>query len=912
MDISSIFGISNNNNNDSSSSNGDGSDKSNSVRVFVASLIFNVAVAAIIFLVFCLLRPRLRRVYAPRTYAVEKHKRSDPISSGLFAWIPAIMRVPDEEIIRRSGLDTYMFLRGIRSMFIIFSVISVLSAGSILPINILGSKGFEGLTSLSISNVDNKSSRLWVHVGFFALVVVWTMWNITGELRIYTHLRMWWLTHPDHATKASASTILVTDIPKNLVNDESRLSEMFDMLPGGVRQIFVNRTSKELANTVAKRDKLAHKLEKLLTRYAIECTKKYEKAQKTGDMYVQPKRPITFKSGSRMMGEKVETIEYLASEIAMCNHFIAQSTKDMSSFTRESSALVMFNKQIAAHMAAQAVLDYKPFSMGSVTADVNPSDIIWSNLRISPWSRRIRGYLSFIITLAITFWWSVITAAVSGLVQANSLTQLDAFKWLANNNIALGIFSGIVPSLVIAVLMQILPSILRVLLRLEGTPRHSLVKLRLLHRLFFFQVLNVYLVNIFASSILNIVTNYFGGDKDVIKLIQEDVPKSATNILTYVLLLSFVGAAKEILQGLSLTVRYLLPMIVAKTPRSMARAEKPKEFEWATAIPTHTLIFLMGFSYSFIAPIVNWFVAVYFGLFYIIYRYQFLYVYNDTKWVTGGLSYPKTIKQMLVAIYISEVYMILMMLARVYSSADAIMRVVVSVGILMFTIAVHLYINDIYMPAINYLPIKKAADVERNPLLASEFPDVLDTEDDQVITNNAGSHSRLSIDQRKKRNWIYAMYSSLVPAFVIKQMLRTFPRLLGPTRITISEEELALETSAPPFLRSRTTDKRLSMFDQRPLNTSGSAELAQEFSTPELRAKPVCNLWVPLGNPRLFSRLLWEVEYYGQGTILVITQGTDITHKYKVVTDFDFVLESAEVSDKTELLKVQRQRPAIG
>ncbi|KAJ1806357.1 phosphate metabolism protein 7, partial [Coemansia sp. RSA 2598] len=587
------------------------------------------------------------RVYAPRTYAVEREKRSKPIANGIFSWIPAVLRVPDEQIIQRSGLDTYMFLRGIRSNLIIFAVIGVVSAATILPINILGTNGLSGLDSLSIGNVDSKSSRLWVHVGFFALIVVWTLWNIVGELRIYTHLRMWWLMHPNHACRAQASTVLVTDLPKTLVGNEKRLFRMLDTFPGGVRQVFVNRSSDELTDTVKKRDRLAAKLEKMLTKYAVKCVKTYEKASLRGDMYVQPPRPVIRKGPLSLFGSKVEAFEYLAAEIAMCNHYIAQSLKQMKDFKREPSALVMFNKQIAAHMAAQVVLDYKPFSMGNVTVDVNPEDVIWSNLKISPWSRRIRGYISFGITLALTFLWTIITAFFSGLIQVGELTKLEAFSWLTKNKYALGIFSGTVPSLVIALMMTLLPHILRLLLRLEGTPRFSLIDLRLLHRMFFFQVWNVYLVNILSSSSLAIVTNALSDPTSIFTRLQEDVPKSAINILTYVLLLTFIGAAKEILQGFSLAMRYLVPLLFAKTPRKIYSAEKPTEFNWGATIPTHTLVFLFGFSYTFIAPYVTWFVALYYAIFYIIYRYQFLYVYNDSKWVTGGLSYPKSIQQIL-------------------------------------------------------------------------------------------------------------------------------------------------------------------------------------------------------------------------------------------------------------------------
>ncbi|KAJ1995504.1 phosphate metabolism protein 7 [Coemansia spiralis] len=891
------------------------SDTTNSIMTFVSSVCINVFIGLLIFLVFSVLRPRLRRVYAPRTYAVEQGKRSEPVPSGLFAWIPAALRVPDQEIIKRSGLDTYMFLRSIRTMFIMFTVISVLSALTILPVNILGTMGQKGLNSLSLGNVDPKSAWLWVHVGFFATAVAWTLRTIVGELRIYTHLRMWWLTHPDNASRAGASMVLVSHIPKCL--DESGLADLFDVFPGGVRQVLINRSSNKVAKIIKKRDELARKLEKLLTKYALQCTRAQENAVKHNQVFVQPPRP-TFRKPiwGLPLGTQAEVFEYYASEIAMCNHYIAQSGKTLDKFTRQPSALVMFNRQVAAHMAAQTVLDYEPLSMTHVSVDVHPDDVIWSNLKMSPWDKRIRGYVSFVISTGITIVWTIITAVLSSLVQVDNLARLDAFKWLKSksNSWALGVFSGMVPSLVLALLMTILPWLLRLLLRLEGTARKSQINLRLLHRLFFFQVWNVYLVTIFSSSILVIAVNSINSPENIIHLVQTQVPQSATNILTYVLLLAFVGAAKEIIQGVQLALRYLIPMVCAKTPRAIYEAEQPSEFDWGQAIPTHSLVFLMGFSYSFIAPIVDWFVMVYFGLFYLIYRYQFLYVYNDKTWVTGGLSFPKSVKQMLVAIYISEVYMVLMMVSKISSSVSSIMRIVVAVAILLLTIVMHLYINDVYMPAINYLPVKKAVDIEHNPRLASEFPNVVGSR-----YENEQQKSLLDTEQARARNRIYAMYSSLVPRSLIDMFLWTFPNTLKPSHSAIGDnngwdrlddEEAATIThdSHTYNFESRKT-RAFSMIDRRPQANMNDTELASAFANPAMRAKPVCNLWVPLANAKLFARLLWEIEYYGQGTILVITDGTRISEKFKIEADLEFALEEAEVSDKNELSWAQRNRP---
>ncbi|KAJ2784536.1 phosphate metabolism protein 7 [Coemansia javaensis] len=819
-------------------------------------------------------------------------------------------------MIRQSGLDAYMFLRSVRTMFIMFSAIGVVSSMSILPANILGGGGQGGLNSLSMGNVNPKSNLLWVHMGVFALTIVWSIWCLVGELRIYAHLRMWWLADPENnAGRVGALTVLVPNLPAGLVRDEQRLRTLFDsMFPGGVRAIFVNRDSRELDKTVRRRDSLARKLEAALTAYAVRCTREWARS---GASYASPLPPRPAAPRWRQHQRSGDLFEHYASEIAMCNHFIARSGRALDAMERRPSALVMFNRQIAAHMAAQCVLDHRPFAMAPVSTNVSAADIIWRNLHIGPWSRRIRGYVSFAASMALIVAWTVVSAFLSGLVQAGSLAGLDAFAWLRKRRLLLAVFSGTVPSLVLALLMSVLPRLLKLLLLLEGTVRRSEIELRVLHRYYFFQVWNVYLVTIFSSSMVPIAAQSVREPGKIVRLVQSQVPQSATNILTYVLLLAFVGAAKEVLQLAPLATRYASAgwSLLARTPRALRSAECPREFDWAAAIPTHSLIFLMGISYSFIAPIINGFVAVYFGLFYLIYRYQFLYVYDTSRWATGGLSFPKAVKQMLVAVYIAEVYMLLMMVASVSKSPSPIARVVVAALLIVLTVGAHLYINDACMPSIHHLPIKRAADIERCPLLAREFPNVLGEHDDSSA--DAGAlHGTAGEWERRQRSRFYAMYSSLVPVCAIDLVLRAFPCLLrAPAPVEVARQDnVDKDAHQLKEEEEKEEEKRCSALESEPedcrdVQARSEAELVREFAADSIRAKPVCNLWVPLGNSSLFGDLVREIEHHGRGTILVITEGTTITPRPDVQVDPDFEIERAEVRDKNELAAARRSRP---
>ncbi|KAJ1725232.1 phosphate metabolism protein 7 [Coemansia erecta] len=1008
----------------------DDTTSTNDTSTFVSSLVFNLVVAAAIIIVFCVLRPRFKRVYAPRTYAVAKEKRSPRISKSPLAWISKVMEVRDEEIIARVGLDTYMFLRYMRSMFIVFTVLSLLSVVTILPVNITGGGDAEGISILTMSNLPQDSPKVWVQIVFFMVFVVWVMKNILGELNVYTRLRLWWLTTPEHMNKVGSSTVMVSTLPDTLIEREDRIRQMFDVFPGGVRQIVVNRDCSDLADIVKQRDKYALKLEKILTAYAVNCEKAHKKAAKKGTEYAEPKRPLMRESKIPFKGPKIDAIEFLSTEIARMNQEISESTGDATKFKRQSSAFVLFRKQIAAHMSAQTVLDYKPLSMNSVSLDVNPEDIIWSNMNMNPYDRRIRGYISFAITVGLVIVWTILTAFLSGLVSVKSLKKIPGLKNIPDSK-WLGIFTGIVPSAVLAVLMALLPIVLRLLLRLEGTTRVSQVNMRLLHRYYFFQVWNVYLVTILSTTILQTASEVVKHPELIVDVIATNVPKSANPILTYVLLLAFTGAAKEILQIARLVMRYVMPIIFAKTPRSIAKAETPAEFDWATSIPTHSLIFLMGFSYSFIAPLVNCFVAVYFGLFYVVYRYQFLYVYNDANWSTGGLSFPKSIAQMMVGVYISEVYMLLIMVSRLEKSANAIIRVVFTAIILLCTVGVHLYINDAYMPIINYLPIRAAADVEENPKISTKFPD-LSSEADLSLHDSSDADSTIESDSKARRR-IYAMYGSLVPRKLIDYILVKVPSILhskSPSNSPNpadddSNSDIAAEELASEYQDKSKLNNGLSMFPQDPATTGGNGNsangglpsmptahhynasgteidssaaaaaadkrtsgntnilsidsgvmaaaaagpganalspyslhpsmpqnpaaatshsihsytsatelrqrpgtssgfstkshnrrsrfepasaqltpfdndnaLAEAFSNPALRAKSLVNLWVPMDNNGLCNELFNKVLGWGNGTIRIITDKTEINEKGKVTADVDFDPENPDLSTR--------------
>lgn len=118
-----------------------------------------------------------------------------------------------------------------------------------------------GLDKLGWGNVHPwKNNRYWAHLILAVLVVVYTCFVFFDELRGYIRLRQAYLTSPQHRLRASATTVLVSAIPRKWCTFEA-LNGLYDVFPGGIRNIWINRNFDELNDKVKQRDGLARTLE---------------------------------------------------------------------------------------------------------------------------------------------------------------------------------------------------------------------------------------------------------------------------------------------------------------------------------------------------------------------------------------------------------------------------------------------------------------------------------------------------------------------------------------------------------------------------------------------------------------------------------------------------------------------------
>ena len=184
-------------------------------------------------------------------------------------------------------------------MIIVFVPLMVIIVTILLPINYHGGRdngvfdiggervasNVTGLDRLSWQNVaPTQTNRYWAHLVCAALAISWTLYRIYREKVNFIDVRQRFLTSPEHRLKASAKTVLVTNIPREYRSKEA-LEALYDVFVDNDDRsrltVWVNRDYGFLRALVARRRSLHHALEKEELKILRQVNKNY---QKSGDV----------------------------------------------------------------------------------------------------------------------------------------------------------------------------------------------------------------------------------------------------------------------------------------------------------------------------------------------------------------------------------------------------------------------------------------------------------------------------------------------------------------------------------------------------------------------------------------------------------------------------------------------------
>ncbi|KAJ5106835.1 hypothetical protein N7456_003510 [Penicillium angulare] len=723
----------------------DPSATSSSASAFLTTLIPALISFFVMVLLFILLRKTQHRMYMPRTYIgyLKDWQRTPDTPTGFWNWVNSMYQLPDTYVLQHHSLDAYLLLRFLKIISLIMFVGCCITWPILFPVNATGGGTQTQLDLLSMSNVaESQYGRYFAHCFLAWIFVGFIFIMITREHIFYINLRQAYLFSPAYASRISSRTVLFSSVTKDYLTKE-KIAAIWG--PSKVKNVWLATDTSDLEDKVKERDAAAFKLEGAETKLIVLANKARAKALKkqgtteegnteeagvgqfddeSGSVaarYIQAKDRPTHRL-KFLIGEKVDTINWARSEIERLTPEIEelQAKHRAGDAPLVSSVFVEFFHQSDAQGAFQSVAHNLPLHMTPRYIGLDPTQVIWSNLRIKWWERIVRNSATTAFVIALIIFWAIPTAVVGCISNINFLVEKVPFLSFINDvpSWIRGVITGLLPSILMAVLMALVPIIMRLMAKWGGDPSVSAVELTTQNYYYAFQVVQVFLVVTLSSAATSVVTSIIQKPASAATLLASNIPRASNFYVSYIVLQGLSFSAGALLQIGGLIVGKILGRLLDKTPRKMyTRWSSLAGLTWGTVYPVFTMLATIGIIYSCIAPLVLGFACIGLYLFYFAYRYNVLYVSNATI-DTQGKAYTRALQHLTVGCYLLIVCLIGLFAMASGSNQIAVGPLILMIIFLVFIILYHLSMNAAMEPLIHFLP--KNLEAEEEGLLAAD------------------------------------------------------------------------------------------------------------------------------------------------------------------------------------------------
>ncbi|KAL8762501.1 MAG: hypothetical protein Q9184_001501 [Pyrenodesmia sp. 2 TL-2023] len=414
------------------------------------------------------------------------------------------------------------------------------------------------------------------------------------------------------------------------------------------------------------------------------------------------------------VGPKVDTIDYCRREVARLNVEIEQDQKEPEKFPLMNSAFIQFNHQVAAHMACQAISHHTPQQMTPRIVEISPDDVIWDNMSVKWWENYFRTAAVIVLIAGLILGWAVPVGFTGILGNLDSISlQFSWLHWVQKiPRSVLGIISGVLPQALLAGLLALLPVILRLLARTQGNHTGMAVELAVQNYYFSFLFIQVFLVVSISSGFTNTITQLSTNPTNIPAILAQNLPRSTNFFFQYMLLQALTVSAGALVQIGGLIQWFILaPMMDSTGRQKWKRQTNLSVINWGTFFPVYTNLAAIGLIYSIISPLIMLFNIVTFSLFWLVYRYNTLYV-TKFRFDTGGLLFPKAINQLFTGLYVMELCLIgLFFLVRDADDMGNSVgtpckgQAIIMLVVFILTVLYQFLLNSAFGPLFRYLPI---------------------------------------------------------------------------------------------------------------------------------------------------------------------------------------------------------------
>ncbi|RYO83939.1 hypothetical protein DL766_000980 [Monosporascus sp. MC13-8B] len=663
---------------------------------------------------FCILRPRWKSLYAARK------RRSDPqialpvLPDSFLGWIPALYRVTEEQVLASAGLDAFVFLNFFKMSLRLFSAMLFFALAVLWPIH----KMFDTVESggdndNDISNVewnfqtypvqragtltiqdDKDRTYLWAYLVFTWFFSLLTIYFMDTETTKVVKIRQDYLGTQSTVTDR---TFRLVGIPKDL-RSEGKIKQFVENLEiGNVKSVTLCRDWAKLDALMAERETILRKLEEAWTAFLAQSpkagvgppapanpngdrpTNDDEESQESSrllaryslqDLIAERKRPeIRIRFGFlKLRSRSVDALDYYEEKLRRLDEKIQEARR--KEYRPTATAFVTMDSIAACQMAVQAVVDPRPGRLLTKPAP-SPSDVIWRNTYRPFYRRRFQSWSITIFISFLSLIWLLIVAALAQLLSICNIRKIaPSFgKSLESHETTGALVRTGLPTLIVSLLNILVPYLYDYLSNRQGMVSQGDVELSVISKNFFFVFFNIFVVYAVSGSAAlsqfwQIIRDSLRDTRTIALGLAKGISDLNNFYLNFIMLQGLGLFPFKLLQFGDLTL-YPIYRMGAKTPRDFARLMKPTLFNYGFYLPTALLVFILCLVYSILpgAHLVLLLGLCYFGLGYLVYKYQLLYSMDQPQHATGK-AWQMICERIVLGLLVFQVVMISILVLR--------------------------------------------------------------------------------------------------------------------------------------------------------------------------------------------------------------------------------------------------------
>lgn len=632
-----------------------------STKAFWSSFGYSFGAALLFALIFCVLRPYNRAVYAPRLKHSDEKHAPPPVDNGIFSWVSPVMKTREQILVEKIGVDAALFIRFTKLCRNLTIILSVVGVSVYIPLNLIQNKKNQALNGtnlfIRLTPLGVWGAACWAHVivsYIFDIVICFFIW---WNYRAVTRLRRQYFDSPEYQASLHARTLMLTDIPSRYQTDDG-VSQIVDEVDNiGNHTGIVARDVKGLPKLIEQHDEAVRELESVLTKYL----KNPNKLPSKRPMCKTQKEDPCYSTVT-----KVDAIDYLVSRIERLKGDILEKRKSMDQQKTVSYGFASYPNIEEAHNVAFAARNKHPQG-STIQLAPKPSDLIWENLPLDRHRRRWGAFTNNLWVIVLTVVWTVPNALIAVfLANLSNLGSVwpDFANQLQKDPKTWGAVQGILAPLVTTLFYLLLPTIFRRLSIYAGDYSRTARERHVTQKLYAFFIFN----NLIVFSLFSTAWKYVVAVKDAEK--DGDIWSAIVNShplanlltafcdvspfwLNYLLQRNF-GAALDLSQLIKLTTEYFSRHLLSPTPRERIELSIPPPFDYAAYYNNFLFYTTIALVFAPFQPLVLPVTAFYFTLDTFTKSYLLLYVFV-TKHESGGDFWRVLVNRLLFAALLANV-----------------------------------------------------------------------------------------------------------------------------------------------------------------------------------------------------------------------------------------------------------------